>query len=209
MRRIGQFWAGDCFSRRNTLSPRRDDSPAAPSQDPPGFATDAVEADEQLIETQRKRILLVDDDRGHVTLIKRALNRANIGCAVDVVGNGVEAIEYLFGTGEFAGRATAMPDVILLDLNMPEMNGRQVLQVLRNARYEDRTNLPPVVVLTSSDEEADINGSYKLGAQSFIRKPVHHGRFMEAVQQTASYSLGLNESPNREHSHALRSRAPR
>ena len=87
-----------------------------------------------------------------------------------------------------------MPDLILLDLNMPEMNGRQVLQVLRNTRRHDRPSLPPVVVLTSSDEEVDISDAYNLGTQSFIRKPVNHALFTQAVQQTTSYWLGLNES---------------
>jgi DNA-binding NarL/FixJ family response regulator len=79
---------------------------------------------------------------------------------------------------------------------MPEMNGLQVLQMLRSARSQEgqRLTIPPVVVLTSSDEDADVNDSYDLGAHSFIRKPVDHGRFAHAVQQTAQYWLGLNES---------------
>jgi CheY-like chemotaxis protein len=142
-----------------------------------------------------KRILLADDDAGHVALIKRALRRANVDCTVDVVQNGVEAIDYLFGIGGFVDRpSSGVPDLMLLDLNMPEMDGRQVLQVLRNARNQERLKLPPVVVLTSSDEEADIKDSYNLGAQSFIRKPVDHGRFTEAVQRTTQYWLSLNES---------------
>ena len=113
--------------------------------------------------------------------------------------NGVEAIDYLLSVGEYADRKpVVMPDLILLDLNMPEMDGRQVLQVLLRARTQDRINLPPVVVLTSSDEDTEITDAYNLGAQSFVRKPVQHGRFMEAVQQTTSYWLGLHESPNRE-----------
>ena len=193
--RVGQFWAGDCFARRS-FSHRTDDIPAAPSDD--AAATDADGFEEHPAATDRgKRILLADDDAGHVTLIKRALRRANIDCTVDVVHNGVEAIDYLFGLGDFADRQpTAMPDLMLLDLNMPEMNGLQVLQVLRNARSQgrERLTIPPVVVLTSSDEDADVNDSYDLGAQSFIRKPVDHGRFAHAVQQTTQYWLGLNES---------------
>jgi two-component system response regulator len=102
-----------------------------------------------------------------------------------------------------------MPDLILLDLNMPEMNGRQVLQVLRRARTQDHLNLPPVVVLTSSDEESEINDAYNLGAQSFVRKPVQHGRFMQAVQQTTLYWLGLSESPSWDGSPAGRMKCPR
>ncbi len=102
-----------------------------------------------------------------------------------------------------------MPDLVLLDLNMPEMNGRQVLQALRRVRSQDELTLPPVVVLTASDDDGDINDSYKLGAQSFIRKPVDHGRFTEAVQRTTLYWLGLNESPSRDYSLAQRIRCAR
>ena len=82
-------------------------------------------------------------------------------------------------------------------------------QVLRNARHQDRVNLPPVVVLTASDKDTDINDSYNLGAQSFIRKPVDHGRFTEAVQQATRYWLRLNESPSRESMRAIRMKVPR
>jgi len=206
--RIGQFWAGDCFARRS-FSHRTDDIPAAPSDDAAAPSDDAAApsddaaamdadgfAEHPAATDDAKRILLVDDDAGHVTLIKRALRRANIGCTVDVVHNGVEAIDYLFGQGDFAGRhPTAMPDLILLDLNMPEMNGLQVLQTLRNARSEGhRLTIPPVVVLTTSDEDADVKESYDLGARSFIRKPADHGRFAHAVQQTTQYWLGFNKS---------------
>ena len=193
--RVGQFWASDCIARRS-FSHRVDHIPAAASDD--ACATDADGFNEHTAATDGgKRVLLADDDAGHVTLIKRALRRANIGCTVDVVRNGSEAVDYLLGLGDFAGRQpTAMPDLMLLDLNMPEMNGLQVLQVLRNARRQggQRIMIPPVVVLTSSDEDADVNDSYDLGAQSFIRKPVDHGRFAHAVQQTTKYWLGLNES---------------
>ena len=125
-----------------------------------------------------------------------------------MVGNGAEVIDYLFGGGQ-ERQPTAMPDLVLLDLNMPEMNGRQVLQALRRARSQDGLTLPPVVVLTASNDDADINDSYNLGAQSFIRKPVHHGRFAEAVQQTTRYWLGVNESPGRDASFAQRITCPR
>jgi len=192
--RVGQFWAGDCVARRN-FSNRTDDLLAGPSDEAAATNTDGFE--EHAATTHLgKRILLADDDAGHVTLIKRALRRANIDCTVDVVHNGVEAIDYLLGLGDFADRQpTAMPDLMLLDLNMPEMNGLQVLQVLRNARSQgrERLTIPPVVVLTSSDADADVNDSYRLGAQSFIRKPADHGRFAHAVQQTTQYWLSLNE----------------
>jgi two-component system response regulator len=196
--RIGQFWAGDCLARRRSFTRRSDEFLTAPSDAAAAMGTDANECEEELVLTDySKRILLADDDAGHVTLIKRALRRANVNCAVDVVGNGVEVVEYLFGVGQYADcKPTVMPDLVLLDLNMPEMNGRQVLQALRRVRSEDRADLPPIVVLTSSDEEADISDAYNLGAQSFIRKPAHHGRFIEAVQQTTLYWLGLNQSPS-------------
>ena len=201
--RVGQFWAGDCFARRS-FSHRRDNIPTAASDD---AATEADGFEEHPAITDRaKRILLADDDAGHATLIKRALRRANIDCTVDVVHTGVEAIDYLFGQGDFADRqTTALPDLMLLDLNMPEMNGLQVLQVLQNSRNQggQRLTLPPVVVLTSSDEDADVNDSYRLGAQSFIRKPVDHGRFAHAVQQTTQYWLGLNESQSDEPSRQM------
>jgi carbon storage regulator CsrA len=208
--RIGQFWAGDCFAKRSS-SQCSDDLPTARSEDAATIATDVDELEEGLAGTDHgKRILLADDDPGHVTLIKRALRRASIDCVVDVVNNGAEAINYLFGVDNFEDRKpTAMPDLILLDLNMPEMNGRQVLQALRNARSQDHVKLPPVVVLTSSDEESDINDSYNLGAQSFIRKPVDHGRFADAVQQTVRYWLRLNESPRHESMLATQAMVPR
>ena len=142
-----------------------------------------------------KRILVADDDPGHVTLIKRALRHAHIDCVVDAVGDGMGVIDYLFSNKQSTVRdSNNMPDLILLDLNMPKMNGRQVLQTLRNVHSQQRLNLPPVVVLTSSEEDSDISDSYRLGAQSFIRKPVDHSRFTVAVQQTTQYWLGLNKS---------------
>lgn len=209
VRRIGQFWAGDCLARRRSFGQRSDDFLTAPSDDAANIGVGADDFDEELVGTdQSKRILLAEDDAGHVTLIKRALTRAYIDCRVDVVGNGVEVIDYLFGAGQ-ERQPTAMPDLVLLDLNMPEMNGRQVLQVLRRVRSEDGLTLPPVVVLTASDDDADVSDSYKLGAQSFIRKPVDHGRFTEAVQQTTLYWLGLNESPSGDYSLARRIGCPR
>ena len=211
VRRIGQFWAGDCFARQCRIEPRGDDSLATlPRAVGAAGPDDRMSVEEAGRMGLAKTILLAEDDAGHATLIKRALTRANIDCTVDVVRNGVEAIDYLLSVGEYADRKPAvMPDLILLDLNMPEMDGRQVLQHLHNARTQDRINLPPVVVLTSSDEETEIKDAYSLGAQSFVRKPVQHGRFMEAVQQTTSYWLGLHESPNRDCSLAQPVTCPR
>ena len=207
--RIGQFWAGDCLARRRSFPQGSDDFLTTPSADAADIGVGVDDFEEELVGTEHsKRILLAEDDPGHAALIKRALTRANIDCCVDVVGNGVEAIDYLFGRGQ-ERQATAMPDLVLLDLNMPEMNGRQVLQELRRVRSQDGLTLPPVVVLTASNDDADINDSYNLGAQSFIRKPVHHGRFEEAVQRTTLYWLGVNESPSRDFSLAQRIASPR
>ena len=209
VRRIGQFWAGDCLARRRSFPQGSDDFLTASSDDAADIGVGVDDFEEELVGTEHsKRILLAEDDAGHVALIKRALTRANIDCCVDVVGNGVEVIDYLFGRGQ-ERQPTAMPDLVLLDLNMPEMNGRQVLQALRRVRSQDELTLPPVVVLTASDDDGDINDSYKLGAQSFIRKPVDHGRFTEAVQRTTLYWLGLNESPSRDYSLAQRIGCPR
>jgi CheY-like chemotaxis protein len=112
---------------------------------------------------------------------------------VIVVGDGVEAVDYLFGTGKFAGRDTGiMPQVVLLDLKMPKMDG---LEVLHRIRANERTKLLPVVILTTSSEDKDRVESYKLGANSYIRKPVDFNQFVDAVQQLGLYWLVLNEGP--------------
>ncbi|MHB8881075.1 MAG: response regulator [Thermodesulfovibrionales bacterium] len=140
-----------------------------------------------------KIILLVEDNPDDVTLTLRALKKSNIMNEVIVVGNGVEAVDYLFGSGAFAGRNTSiMPQVILLDLKMPKMDG---LEVLHRIRADERTKLLPVVILTTSSEDKDRIESYKFGANSYIRKPVDFNQFVAAVQQLGLYWLVLNESP--------------
>ena len=140
-----------------------------------------------------KIILLVEDNPDDEALTLRALKSANIANEVVVARDGVEALDYLFGTGVHADRDTrAMPQVVLLDLKLPKMNG---LDVLRRLRTDERTKPLPVVVLTSSDEERDIIDSYGLGANSYIRKPVAFAQFTEAVRQLGLYWLVLNESP--------------
>jgi CheY-like chemotaxis protein len=138
-------------------------------------------------------ILLVEDNPDDVKLTMRALEKNRIVNEVDVASDGVEALEYLFGVGKFAGRDTnIMPQVILLDLKMPRMDG---LQVLERIRGHEKTKLLPVVVLTTSNEEKDRIESYKLGANSYIRKPVDFNQFAEAVKQLGLYWLVLNEAP--------------
>ncbi|HEX9020616.1 MAG TPA: response regulator [Nitrospirota bacterium] len=140
-----------------------------------------------------KVILLVEDNPDDVQLTLRALRKSNILNEVVVARDGVESLEYLFGTGKYDGRDTkALPQVVLLDLKMPKMDG---LEVLQRIRKDERTRLQPVVVLTTSSEDRDRIESYKLGANSYIRKPVDFNQFAEAVRQLGLYWLVLNESP--------------
>jgi CheY-like chemotaxis protein len=138
-----------------------------------------------------KVILLVEDNRDDEELAIRALKKNNIPNAVVVARDGVQAIDYLFGSNE-AAAASTLPQVILLDLNLPKLNG---LDVLRKIRSEQRTRFLPVVVLTSSKEEEDILNSYTLGANSYVRKPVDFGQFIEAVKTLGQFWLSLNEQP--------------
>jgi len=140
-----------------------------------------------------KIILLVEDNADDEKLTLRALKKNNICNEVVVARNGVEALEYLFGTGAYAGRnLSVMPQVVLLDLKLPKLDG---LEVLRRVRADGRTKLLPVVILTSSNEEMDRTNGYGLGSNSYVRKPVDFNEFMEAVRQLGLYWLVLNESP--------------
>lgn len=127
-----------------------------------------------------KTILLIEDNPDDVDLTLRAFKKSNILNEVVVARDGVEALDYLLGTGAYADRGVAVPQVILLDLKLPRIDG---LEVLRRMRANQRTRLLPVVVLTSSREEQDMVSSYRLGANSYIRKPVDFDQFLSAVQQ--------------------------
>ncbi len=141
----------------------------------------------------KKFILLVDDNPDDVKLTMRALTKSNIVNEIVVARDGAEALDYLFGTGTFAGRDTGIkPQVILLDLKMPKVDG---LEVLRRMRADERTQMLPVVILTTSSEDRDKIESYKLGANSYVRKPVDFSQFAEAVQQLGLYWLVLNKAP--------------
>ncbi len=142
---------------------------------------------------KEKHILLVEDDPDDVKLTLMALEKSRVANWVEVVLDGIEALDYLFGTGKFAGRdKSIMPQLILLDLKMPKMDG---LEVLRRIRSDERTKLLPVVILTTSTEDRDRIESYKLGANSYIRKPVDFHQFADAVEHLGLYWLVLNEAP--------------
>jgi CheY-like chemotaxis protein len=142
---------------------------------------------------EEKIILLVEDNPNDVALTERALRKARIASKLVVTKDGVEALDYLFGTGTWAERdLNSMPQVILLDLKLPKIDG---MEVLRQIRVDERTKLLPVVILTSSKEEKDIINGYALGANSYIRKPVSFNQFAEAVRQLGLYWLVLNEPP--------------
>lgn len=137
-----------------------------------------------------KMILLVEDDSDHELLTIRALRKANIANEVRVARDGEEAIHFLLGNGTDTLRCS--PQVVLLDLKLPKVDG---LEVLRRIRENEQTRTLPVVILTSSDEESDIVRSYKLGVNSYIRKPVNFTEFAEATRQLGMYWLVLNECP--------------
>ncbi len=142
---------------------------------------------------ESKTILLVEDNSDDEALTLRALKKNNIKNEVVVAHDGAEALEYLFGTGKYAGRNTSLtPQVVLLDLKLPKVEG---LEVLRRVRADQRTKLLPVVILTSSNEEQDRIDGYGLGANSYVRKPVDFLQFMEAARHLGLYWLILNEAP--------------
>ena len=141
----------------------------------------------------RKTILLVEDNPDDELLTKRALTKNQILTRLVVAHDGVEALDYLFGTGPHVGRDLSdQPTVVLLDLKLPRIDG---LEVLRRVRADERTRMLPVVVLTSSKEDQDLKRCYQVGASSYVRKPVDFDEFIEAVRQLGLYWLVLNESP--------------
>jgi two-component system response regulator len=139
----------------------------------------------------QKPILLVEDNKDDEMLTLRAFRKNHILNEVVVARDGVEALDYLFGTGAHEGRSlSVMPQVILLDLNLPRIGG---FEVLRRLRQDERTTLLSVVVLTSSKEDEDIVRSYSLGASSYVRKPVDFAEFTEAIKTLGLFWLLLHE----------------
>ena len=140
-----------------------------------------------------KTILLVEDNPSDIDLTKRALGKARIMNELVVAEDGEEALDYLFGTGLFAGRdSRQLPALVLLDIKLPGIDGLEVLKRIRKAPL---THRQPVVILTSSQEEQDVATSYDLGVNSYIRKPVDFYQFAEAIQNLGLYWLVLNEIP--------------
>ncbi len=138
-------------------------------------------------------ILLVEDNPNDVELTLRALKKHNLTNKVQVVSDGVQALDYLFASGAYEGKNTQPPPkVVFLDLKLPKVDGREVL---RRMKADPKTRLIPVVVLTSSKEESDIVESYKLGVNSYVVKPLDFDKFVEAVSQLGLYWVLLNQAP--------------
>lgn len=140
---------------------------------------------------QEKIILLVEDNPKDEALTLRALRKSNIVNRVDIARDGAEALDYLLAP-DAEGKERPLPQLVLLDLKLPKVDGHEVL---RRIRAEPRTALLPVVILTTSVEDADRFDSYRLGANSYVRKPVDFAQFVEAVGQLGLYWLVLNEQP--------------
>ncbi|MCF7794672.1 MAG: response regulator [Candidatus Cloacimonetes bacterium] len=136
-------------------------------------------------------ILLVEDNLNDVKLTKKALQKQDLNAKVAHVENGQEAIDYIFCRNKFSDRKkSSFPNLILLDLKLPKMDGLEVLKILKK---DERTKSIPIVVLTSSDQDSDIEKSYDLGANSYIVKPVDFDQFMKSVTELGLYWFLLNE----------------
>jgi two-component system response regulator len=141
-------------------------------------------------------VLLVEDNATDEKLTLRAFMKSGLANEIIVVRDGAEAVDYIFGTGAYAGRdVTMMPTVVLLDIKLPKLDG---FEVLRRIRTDDRTKLQPVVILTASKEDEDRAKGYALGANAYIRKPVNFGQFAEAIKTLGLFWLVLNEAPPRQ-----------
>jgi two-component system, response regulator len=140
-----------------------------------------------------KTILLVEDNPDDIKLTLRAFKRSNMINPIDVVQDGIEALDFLFARGTYAHRdASMLPTIVILDLKLPKLDG---LGVLKAIRADERTRLLPVVILTSSKEEQDLLSGYSLGANSYVRKPVDFTEFLEATKTLAIYWMMINHAP--------------
>ncbi len=138
-------------------------------------------------------ILLIEDDRDDELLMQMALKDSNIQHELLVIRDGVAALDFLYGTGEYAGRdLSVMPSLILLDLKLPKMDG---VEVLRHINDHKRIRVIPIVVLTSSSRDEDMTECYRLGANSYIQKPMNLHDFVDVVRQLGDYWLKLNKVP--------------
>lgn len=141
----------------------------------------------------RPYILLVEDNPDDELLTRRALRKNRVPNEIVVIRDGAAAIDFLMAQGEYAGRTKQQPDLILLDLKMPKVDG---LELLKTIRADKRTAMLPVVVLTTSNEQSDIRRSYAYGANSYVRKPVDFDQFTDSMRLIGEYWLALNELPS-------------
>lgn len=137
-------------------------------------------------------ILLVEDNVNDAELALTALAEYNLANKVEHVMDGPEALDYMFGTGKYKGKSYNAPKVVLLDLKLPKLNG---LEVLKKLKTDERTRRIPVIMLTSSREEPDIETAYNLGANSYIVKPVDFDKFVEALKSVGFYWMLVNQAP--------------
>ena len=141
---------------------------------------------------EETEILLVDDSQEDVDLTLHALRRENLANRIAIVRDGAEALDFLFCRGEFAQRGSSLPRLILLDLKLPKVDG---IEVLRQLKLDPRTQMIPIVILTSSREERDVVNTYNLGANSYIQKPVDFDQFRDTVKRIGLYWLVTNQRP--------------
>jgi two-component system response regulator len=147
-----------------------------------------------VLEMRDVTILLTEDNPDDEALVLRVLKKGNLANEIVVARDGPEALDYLFGTGQYAGRdPQENPTLVLLDLKLPKMNG---LEVLQRIRADERTKHTPVVVLTSSDEQKDVAACYDSGCNSYVQKPVEFSEFAEAVRQLHLYWLAIHARPH-------------
>ncbi len=143
--------------------------------------------------TEPVDLLLIEDQPSDAELALRALRELELGSRVQLVEDGAEALDFIFGRADYASRSPSdAPDLILLDLKLPKVSGHEVLRALKS---DKRTRAIPVIVLTSSKENEDVRQCYELGVNSYVVKPVDFGRFTETVQRVGSYWLETNERP--------------